>query len=100
MHSSISLYRYVSKIFLPVFGLYKMQLLLHMYKAIKRIGCHIQVFTMNQSHYSTRHNTNLFVKRCRLETTKQRVEYDINIQNFNLSDKPNEILQEIDTLLL
>ena len=116
MHSSISIYRDVSKTILPGFGLYKMQLVLYMYKAIlvRSIGYHTIVFTMNQSYYRTRKNTNLFVKRCRLKTTKQRMEYagcrEINnlpndIKNISKISpfKTNLIkylLQEIDMLLL
>lgn len=74
-YPTICLYRDVSPTVLPVFGLYKMQLILYVFKSVYNIGHHTISFVRNQTVFNTRNNTNLRIARCRLETTKQRVEY-------------------------
>ena len=63
------------KFFLYVYGLYKMQLLLYVYKSIHNIGHHTSLLSRNQHNFNTRNVNNLNVGFCRLEKTKQRISY-------------------------
>lgn len=74
-YSTISLYRDISKTILPVCGLHTQQLLMFVFKSVNNIGYHTTAFERNQSRFNTRNNMNLRTVRCRLEATKQRVEY-------------------------
>lgn len=69
------LFKNISKTTLPICGLYKMQLLTYMYKSLNNIGYHVITFNQNQTRFNTRNSDNLHVKRCRLETTRQRIEH-------------------------
>lgn len=73
--STYYLYKEVSKTILPIYGLYKFQLLMYMFKSLNNIGYHVIEFRRNQNAFNTRNCYNLYVKKCRLETTKQRIEY-------------------------
>lgn len=75
MYPTRSLYKDISKSVLPIYGLYKMQLLIYIFKAIHNIGHHTIEFSENQNTFNTRNGSNLIIKRCRLETTKQRIEH-------------------------
>lgn len=81
-HSTVSLYKDVFKTVLPIYGIYKMQLLIYVFKCLQKIGHHTIQFLRNQQAFYTRNNSNLAVARCRLETTKQRVEY-MGSREFN-----------------
>lgn len=74
-HPTISLFNDVFKSVLPIYGIYKMQLLLYVFKSTNSIGHHTIKFSRNQNTHNTRNNSNLMVARCRLETTKQKIEY-------------------------
>ncbi|XP_075159634.1 uncharacterized protein LOC142232827 [Haematobia irritans] len=80
--STIPLYAEISKNILPVHGLYRYQLLLYIYKTEKNIGYSTLKFSRNQSAFNTRNRTSLRVVRCRLEITKQRIEF-IGTSLFN-----------------
>lgn len=112
--STISLYKDVSKTILPIYGLYKLQLFMYMFKSIHRIGYNSITFSQNQTVFNTRNRSNLLVKRCRLETTKQRIEHNgcseynhlpqylkdiLQISTFKLALK-TYLLENIDMLLL
>lgn len=84
MYSTISLFKNVSLAILPVYGLYRMQLLLYVFKSLHNIGYHTISFVRNQTVHNTRNNMNLRTARCRLETTKQRVEYMGSLEFNNL----------------
>lgn len=81
-HPTISIYRDVFKTTLPIHGIYRMQLLMYVFKCIHNIGHHTIRFQTNQHYFNTRNNTNLFMARCRLETTKQRIEF-MGSREFN-----------------
>lgn len=84
--STLNLYKDVSKTVLPVFGLYKMKLLLYVFKSINGIGYHTISFSRNQFAFNTRNAMNLRVARCRLETTRQRVEHAGSLEYNHLPD--------------
>ncbi|XP_075163257.1 uncharacterized protein LOC142235890 [Haematobia irritans] len=69
------LYRDVAKSVLPVFGLYKKQVLIYVYKVLNNIGFHTTQFLNNNYTINTRNRSNLRLPRCRLELTKQRIEF-------------------------
>ncbi|XP_075153429.1 uncharacterized protein LOC142227010 [Haematobia irritans] len=73
MYSTISLYQNVAKTILPINGIYKMQLLVYMFKSIRNIRHCPMEFHINQTAFNTRNSSNLLVKRCILELTKQRI---------------------------
>lgn len=75
LYSTRSLYEDITKTVLPVYGLYKIQLLLYVFKATHNIGHQTIEFIVNQNIFNTRNGSNLLIKRCRLETTKQRIEH-------------------------
>lgn len=72
---TVSLYRDVFPTVLPIYGLYKFQLLLYMFKCLNCIGHHTIQFTRNQDTFHTRNRDNLRISFCQSETTKQRVEH-------------------------
>lgn len=74
-YSTHSLYNDVCKPIMPIHVLYKYQVLLYIFKSLNNIGYHTINFLQNQSAFNTRNQQNLRVPRCRLETTKQRIEY-------------------------
>lgn len=86
--STISLYKNITTTILPVNGLYKLQLLLYVFKSIHNIGHHTISFQRNQTRFNTRNNMNLRIARCRLESTKQRVEY---MGSFEFNNLPQDI---------
>lgn len=75
LHPTFSLYHDIFPSVLPIYGLYKLQLLLYVFKCLHNIGHHTVQFSRNQQSFNTRNNSNLAVARCRLETTRQRVEH-------------------------
>lgn len=83
-YPTLSLYRDVSVTVLPVYGLYKLQLFLYVFKSIHNIGYHTILFTRNQTAFNTRNNLNLKIARCRLELTKQRIEHMGSLEYNNL----------------
>lgn len=85
-YSTLSLYKDVSASILPVHGLYKLQLLLYIFKSLNGFGHHTIFFSRNQTVFNTRNAMNLRVARCRLQTTKQRVEYMGSLEYNNLPE--------------
>lgn len=61
-----------------------MQLLLYVFKVLNNIGTHTISFRRNQTTFNTRNAFNLWVAKCRLETTKQRVEHLGSLEYNNL----------------
>lgn len=112
-HPTISLYRDIFQTVLPIYGTYKMQLLLYVFKCVHNIGHHTILFRTNQYSISTRTNGSLTLAWCRLETTKQRIEYmgsrefnnlPPNIKNVNRISVfktmlKNHLLQHIEELV-
>lgn len=113
-YSTVSLYSDIFKNVLPVHGIYKLQLLIYVFKCLHNIGHHTIRFSRNQSSFNTRNNMNLSVARCRLETTKQRIEYmgsrefnnlPQNLKNTNRisifkKDVKEYLLQHIEEILM
>lgn len=113
-YSTLSLYNNYAKNVYPVHGLYKSQLLIYVYKNINNIGLHTINIRRNSHAFYTRGNNNLGVKRCRLEMTKQRMEYIGCVEFNNLShfirDSPSisvfkkrlkkQLLQNMEMLLV
>lgn len=81
-YSTVTLYRDIFQTVLPITAIYKKRLLLYVYKCLNKIGHHTIEFPINQQAINTRNNTNLKVVRCRLECTKQRVEF-MGSREFN-----------------
>lgn len=81
---TLTLYKDVVKTVLPIYGIYKMQLLIYVYKVVHGIGHHTTSFPRNQIVFNTRNNSNLRLARCRLETTKQRIEFIGSLEYNNL----------------
>lgn len=81
-HPTISIYKNIFHTVLPIHGIYKMQLLTYVFKCLHDIGHHTLQFLRNQHTFNTRNNQNLSVAFCRLETTKQRMEY-MGSREFN-----------------
>lgn len=75
-HTS-DLFQYHAINILPVRGLYKMQLLKYIFKSTRRLGNTSIRFQQNVeiSNRFTRQSQNLFVTRCRLELSKQRISF-------------------------
>lgn len=82
MYPTLQLYRDVAKTVLPVYGLHKMQQMVYIYKVLNKIGYHTIQFEI--IHNNTRQNSNIRVVRCRLETTKQRIEYNGSLEYNSL----------------
>lgn len=113
LHSTKSLYSEVFPSILPIYGCYKYQLLVYVFKCLHNIGHHTIKFNYNQQIVNTRNN-NLKVALCRTETTKQRVqfsgssEYNLlppNIKSINSLCLYKQILkqfllQRLDELLI
>lgn len=74
-HNTIGLYKDYCKTIMPIYGLYKKQLLLYVYKSVHNIGSRFINLSVNQNICNTRNSSNLRIARCRLETTRQRIEY-------------------------
>lgn len=87
-YSTISLYKNVFPSVLPLYGMYKMQLLVYVFKCVHNIGHHTIIFSINQNVFNTRNNTNLRVARCRLELTKQRIEY---MGSYEFNNLPHDL---------
>ena len=54
MYRIYSLYKDVSKTILPIYGLYKYQALMYVFKFINQIDNHTITFSQNQLHFNTR----------------------------------------------
>lgn len=74
-YTTVLVYKDICKTILPIRGIYKMKLLTYVFKCIHNIGHHTISLKRNQHTINTRNNNSLAVSRCRLETTKQRIEY-------------------------
>lgn len=74
-YPTLLLYRDICKNIMPFCGRYKYQLLIYMFKSIRNIGYRSVTFSQNQTLFNTRNQGNLHTARCRLETTRQRIEY-------------------------
>lgn len=71
-YSTIHLFKDIAKDILPIRGLYKLQILVFVFKSLKNIGHNTISFQINQNRFNTRNNSNLRILRCRLEATKQK----------------------------
>lgn len=114
LYPTISLYRDVFPSTLPVYGSYKFQLLLYVFKCLHNIGHHTVHFLRNHHTFNTRNINNLKVAFCQYETTKQRIEYcgsrEFNIlpQHLKQSERfslfklslKDYLLQRVDELLI
>lgn len=71
------LYKDIAKHILPVRGLYKYQILMHMFKSIRGLSSGTMTFNRNiaRTGRNTRQADNIEVTRCRLDLTKQRIGY-------------------------
>lgn len=87
-HPTVSLYTDTCGTVLPVHALQQYQLLVCVYKTLNKIGYHMIEFSRNQTVFNTRNRHNLKVVRCRLEVTKQRIEY---MGCFVYNNLPNDI---------
>lgn len=94
MFPTMSLYKDKFKTVLPIYGTYKLQILIYVFKIVHNIGHHTIKFTRNQQLHNTRNNTNLSVAWCRLETTKQRIEY-MGSREFNNLPQDLKLLNRI-----
>ncbi|XP_075163247.1 uncharacterized protein LOC142235881 [Haematobia irritans] len=74
-YSTLALYKDIAKTIFPVFGLHEYQLLIYVYKSLNGIGHRVISFSQNQSILNTRSRQNLRMPRCRLERTKQRIDF-------------------------
>lgn len=74
-HSTVALFRDVCSDILPLAGLNQYQILIYVFKCINNIGHHKISFLQNQSNFNTRNRTNIGIPLCRLEKTKQRIDY-------------------------
>lgn len=83
-YPTLLLYRDVGKTILPIYGLHEYQVVMFVFKCINGIGHHTISFFQNQNNFNTRNRTNLRVPRCRLEKTKQRIDYEGGIKYNNL----------------
>ena len=81
-YQTLSLYRDICKTILPIHGLYKYQVLMYLFKSLNNIGYRTIRFRQNQTIFNTRNQQNLWTSRCRLETTKQRIQY-MGVANYN-----------------
>ena len=63
-------------------------------KSLNNIGHNKITFPRNQNTFNIRNSSNLRGSRCRLETTKQKIEY---IDGFEFNKLPNDLksIQEI-----
>lgn len=93
-YPTITLYKEVCKSILPVKGTYKLQLLVFVFKSLNNIGHNTITFSRNHTTLNTRNSSNLRTTRCRLETTKQRIEY---IGCFEYNSLP-QYLKNINTI--
>lgn len=93
-HRTISLYKNYAKNILPIRGLYKRQLLFYVYKSLKNIGNRSIQFNWNTNAFNTRNASNLRLARCRLETTRQRLDFSgsLAFNNLPLSIRGSETL--------
>lgn len=74
-HNTISLFKDYGKNILPINGIYQKQVLYYVYKSVNNIGNRTIKFSTHLNNFNTRNAENLRTARCRLETTKQRMEY-------------------------
>lgn len=79
---TITLYKDISKTILPIYGLYEYQVLMFVFKCIHNIGHQSITFSQHQFNVNTRNRSHLRIPRCRLESTKQRVDY-VGAVKFN-----------------
>lgn len=113
-YSTLSLYKEVAVTVLPIYGIHMMQLLTYVYKVVHNIGYHTISLERRQNNFNTRHGADIRVCRCRLEITKQRIDYKGCVDYNNLptfvknsetisvfkARLKNHLLRNIETLLL
>ena len=81
---TVSLYKNIFPQVLPIYGIYKQQLLVYVYKCLQNFGHHTIHFVQNQNIFNTRNINNLKVFFCQSETTKQRIEHSGSKEYNNL----------------
>lgn len=94
LYSTINLYSNVFPSILPIFGSYKLQLVIYVFKCLRNIGHHTIHFTRNQNTFNTRNNDNLKIALCRSETTKQRIEYS-GCREFNILPQHLKLMESL-----
>lgn len=87
-YSTIALYKDVAKTILPIYGLHEYQVLMFVFKCIRKLGHHTIAFTQNQTNVNTRNRMNLRIPLCRLEKSKQRIDY---IGSVIYNDLPSDL---------
>lgn len=90
-YPTLRLYQEIAKNILPINGIYKKQVLLFVFKSLHNIGHSTITFTRNQSTFATRSSSNLKIARCRLEKTKQRIEFIGCVEYNNLPQNLKDI---------
>lgn len=85
-HNTVSLFKDYCKTVLPIHGLYEKQILFYVFKSINNIGHRSVKLNINQSRFNTRNAGNLRTARCRLEATKQRIDYLGSLMYNNLTE--------------
>lgn len=88
------LYTTVAKNILPVHGVHEYQVLMFVYKCLHNIGHHIVQFNQNQRTFNTRNQSDLRLPLCRLEKTKQRIDY-IGGEKYNDLPTPIKSIERI-----
>lgn len=115
-YPSLNLYRHISKDVLPIYGLYKQQISIYMFKSLQGIGSGSTIFSRNIAITGrhTRQGGNIAAARCRLDITKQRIKYSgpsiynslpVNIKNTTGISSfkkllKDHLLQNLETLLI
>ena len=100
-YPTLLLYRNICKHIMPFCGRHKYRLLIYMFNSIRNMGYRSVTFSKNQTLFNTRNQDNLHTARCRLETTKQRIEYigSLEYNKLLLRLKSISSLSVLDSLL-
>lgn len=81
-YPTVSLFNDYATTVLPIHGQHIYQALIYVFKNIRNIGHQTIAISQNQNTICTRNQANLRVARCRLEKTKQRIDYN-GTKQFN-----------------
>lgn len=87
-YATTSLYSIIAKTILPVYSLHEYQVLMFVFKSLHNIGHHTILFSQSQSNFNTRKQSDLRIPRCRLEKTKQRIDY---VGGVKYNDLPSSL---------
>ncbi|XP_075162787.1 uncharacterized protein LOC142235420 [Haematobia irritans] len=78
------LFTTAAKDILTIYGIHEYQVLVFVYKCIHKLGHHTINFIQNQTHCNTRNQQNLRIPLCRLEKSKQRIDFTASFKYNNL----------------